>query len=355
MVGGRLFAVRPAGKRSDLPIVTSTFVVQDPLRTKGKDVEVCYGDPVVLVDDDGLVWTYCQGYIGPRSRSEHGELVLTFNRTEAGCREGDPVCYGDTAVSLRDWTRKREIGNFKKSSSKLEGGYLYAGPQAKKLLFEVREPGRSTSDSGEFKNFVQSPSGASIQSGLNEEKLTFVFHIYREGSELKRPLGWNVKLNVWFNLGALNRFDVIEIGSESLGHLKFQSTPPHLPESATMGYTISQPLDVRSSTVLIWKLEPRYTKSESGFLSGNFIVESVWYLVPLLAAYAAMQSGLLDFFFLDTNGNIVGIIYLFLYVASVSAGCYVISNILKHAILRNSPLKAVKAGIRNGLYLSNKI
>ena len=51
--------MRPAGKRSDLPIVTSTFVVQDPLRTKGKDVEVCYGDPVVLVDDDGLVWTYC--------------------------------------------------------------------------------------------------------------------------------------------------------------------------------------------------------------------------------------------------------------------------------------------------------
>ena len=88
--------------------------------------------------------------------------------------------------------------------------------QAKKLLFEVREPGRSTSDSGEFKNLVQSPSGTSLQSGLNEEKLTFVFHILREGSELKRPLGWNVKLNVWFNLGALNRFDVIEIGSENI-------------------------------------------------------------------------------------------------------------------------------------------
>ena len=171
MVGGRLFAVRPAGKKSDLPIVTSTFIVQDPLRTKGNNIEVCYGDPVVLVDDDGLVWTYCQGYIGPRSRSEHGELVLTFHRSEAGCRDGDPVCYRDSAVSLHDWTRKREIGNFKKSTSKLEGGYLYAGTQSKKLLFEIREPGRTTSDSNDNSVFLSPLPAAAI----DEETTTFLF------------------------------------------------------------------------------------------------------------------------------------------------------------------------------------
>ncbi len=335
MVGGRLFAVRPAGKRSDLPIVTSTFVVQDPLRTKGKDIEVYYGDPVVLVDDDGLVWTYCQGYIGPRSRSEHGELVLTFHRSEAGCRDGDPVCYRDTAVSLHDWTRKREIGNFKKSSSKLEGGYLYAGPQAKKLLFEIRESGRTASDSNDSSAFFNSQSigGVMASSSIDEETTTFAFHIMREGERHRRPLGWNVKLNTWVNIGFIGSLDVIEVTSKFLDNLHFQSTPPQLPATAKIGYTISQQLNSKTSTVLIWRLEPKHKKGRNRFMTLEFLIESVWYILPIFAAYVAMQYGLLEYFALDTSGTIDGLIYVVLYIAAVATGCYITANILRYSIL----------------------
>ena len=48
MVGGRLFAVRPAGKRSDLPIVTSTFVVQDPCVRKARTWKYATAIPLSL-------------------------------------------------------------------------------------------------------------------------------------------------------------------------------------------------------------------------------------------------------------------------------------------------------------------
>ena len=65
----------------------------------------------------------------------------------------------------------------------------------------------------------------------------------------------------------------------------------------------------------------------------EFLIESVWYILPIFAAYVAMQYGLLEYFALDTSGTIDGLIYVVLYIAAVATGCYITANILRYSIL----------------------
>ena len=122
---------------------------------------------------------------------------------------------------------------------------------------------------------------------------------------------------------------MIEVTSKFLDNLHFQSTPPQLPATAKIGYTISQHLNSKTSTVLIWRLEPKHKKGRNRFMTLEFLIESVWYILPIFAAYVAMQYGLLEYFALDTSGTIDGLIYVVLYIAAVATGCYKL-NILTY-------------------------
>eukprot|EP00945_MAST-04E_sp_MAST-4E-sp1_P002107 g2107.t1 len=320
---GTLLALRPAGKSADFPVVTATFTVQDPSNEKHNDNEVCYGDPFVLIDDDGLVMSNCLGYVGPRPQSDGGQLVMTFHRS--GGRDGDPVCYRDSEVTLNDWKRKRQFGNFKKGVSKLEGGYLYIGPHSKPISFEIREPGRSTSESGD--DIKTGSENASADRSLK----FFVVRKTFMGSVQRRLRRWNVEVGEWVNLGATHSDDAVEIEG-FLGGEMVETVPPYLPPFATVGYSAS--LVVRKKPLLLatWKWEGSSRKC--GFVNVDMVVEIVWYVVPLIAAFVAMHQGALDVVWLDTKGFSSGLFRVFLYICAVASCCHSIARAIVFAVER---------------------
>lgn len=139
---GTLVAVPPIGAggsphfRPSTFTITATVDVDDEVLTRQKmsELPLKYGDIFVLVDDQGLVWnnhlTFAAAYIGPRPRGFTGEMTVSVSH--ASKRSGEPVLYGDAfSIDVQESHRWRQgvskrITNFKKSSSKLVGGYLVA-------------------------------------------------------------------------------------------------------------------------------------------------------------------------------------------------------------------------------------
>jgi hypothetical protein len=307
---GTLVAVRPAGKDADFPISISTFTVQDPMNTRGRDVEVCYGDKLVLVDEDGHVWSYCNGYVCPRDRVESEELIIAFRRE--GGRDGDPVCYRDVGVSIYDCKRKYRVGNYKKVASRLTGGYMYAGPGSKLLIFEIREPGRLRSDSEESSRDMR-PSHA-----------TFSIYVTPQGKDKRQLRAWNVQLRMWTNPGFIGSNDTVEIEG-IMGAEPFVTVCPMLPEGVQVGYQVSQTFHAKTSLSLVWQYD-----TEDRSMGGNF-VESVWSLVPLLAAFLAIRHGVFEDLWLGTDSAMSAILHIIAYICCMASVCHVVARFVASA------------------------
>ena len=100
-IKGHLCAISPLKNDDDSVFTESTFTIHRPAAGKGEFVSggggvqvgtpVKYGDTLVLVDQDGLVWNNkpagsasmtVTGYVGPRARGQRGEMHITFARDD---------------------------------------------------------------------------------------------------------------------------------------------------------------------------------------------------------------------------------------------------------------------------------
>jgi hypothetical protein len=151
---GTLVAVPPIGAAGSPHFRPSTFTVTSIVaddsevltRQRLSELPLNYGDVFVLVDDQGCVWNnrlgIAAGYVGPRPRGWTGEMTVSFSH--ASKRAGEPVLYGDVLfIDVQDSFRSRttstkRITNFKKSSSKLVGGYLVSDGSGIALSFVPR-------------------------------------------------------------------------------------------------------------------------------------------------------------------------------------------------------------------------
>ena len=107
-----------------------------PMSTQNsKSVPLRYGDPFILIDQNGLVWnnrvstSIKYNYIGPRKRFARGEMTLTF--AASGARQkGDVVRCGDRlCIDVVDANRTQQkynqrLTNSKRAASSLIGGYI---------------------------------------------------------------------------------------------------------------------------------------------------------------------------------------------------------------------------------------
>lgn len=83
---GRLMvAVPPMGPEQQHLFAESSFEVVDPTGAKKEGELLCYGDEVVLVDDQKMVWNNAQGEvggIGPKVPGSRGEMHISFRRLQ---------------------------------------------------------------------------------------------------------------------------------------------------------------------------------------------------------------------------------------------------------------------------------
>ena len=100
-IKGHLCAISPLKNDDDSVFTESTFTIHRPAAGKGEGgggsgaqvgTPVKYGDTLVLVDQDGLVWNNkpagsasmtVTGYVGPRARRQRGEMHITFARDDS--------------------------------------------------------------------------------------------------------------------------------------------------------------------------------------------------------------------------------------------------------------------------------
>lgn len=133
---GILSSIPPLGEGLDHLFCQETYEILDPYgrREPGKDI-VHYGEPVVLVNQYGMVWNNktggITGYIGPRPRHLPGELYLRFERPFESAKEKNPIRYGDDHITIHIVSSNRHtthfdkvLTNFKKSTSSTLGGYI---------------------------------------------------------------------------------------------------------------------------------------------------------------------------------------------------------------------------------------
>ncbi|TMW65327.1 hypothetical protein Poli38472_007969 [Pythium oligandrum] len=195
---GILNCVSPLGGKLDGLFYEDEYLVLDPANVKAPGDIVEYGQPVVLVNQHGMVWNNktggITGYVGPRQRGIPGEMFVSFRRwspplskkekresatTTAplsgppgserdvstasinsssslissgssssvmfdGVTDG-PVRFGDqhVVVTVVESNRhsqmfNKRLTNFKKPTSKIVGGYICCDGKGTELRFTIR-------------------------------------------------------------------------------------------------------------------------------------------------------------------------------------------------------------------------
>eukprot|EP00039_Didymoeca_costata_P032060 m.36674 g.36674 ORF g.36674 m.36674 type:complete len:800 (-) comp9173_c0_seq1:1355-3754(-) len=119
-------------------------------------IGLCYGEPVILVDQDGNVWNNKTSssiggtnFIGPRPRGRLGELSIVMHSKVK--KDGKPICVGDSHVkmiihdSLGGRTGMgKELRAFKRTSSQTVGGYLCSSDSGFAFSVTIRKPKLAT-------------------------------------------------------------------------------------------------------------------------------------------------------------------------------------------------------------------
>ena len=148
-------AVPPIGENAKGQFVAAVYQLVDPHETQanpstGRSVK--YGDPVVLVDENGnalnnKVGGFFEGYLGPKPRGKTGECFMSFHLPG---KERLPMQYGepDVFIQIDDSHRYRSgynnrLSNYKTYSSKVVGGYVVCDGSGTELLFTLARSTRS--------------------------------------------------------------------------------------------------------------------------------------------------------------------------------------------------------------------
>ncbi len=149
--GSVRLAVPPIGKAATGTFTPSIFQLVDPHETDrnpsyGRSVK--YGDPVVLIDENGnalnnKVGGFFEGYIGPKARGKSGECFVSFHTPG---KERLPMQYGDAEVSIQvDESHRHRtsyncrLSNYKSYSSKVVGGYVVCDGSGSDLTFTLHK------------------------------------------------------------------------------------------------------------------------------------------------------------------------------------------------------------------------
>jgi len=120
--------------------------------------ELRYGDKIQLCDELGRIWCQDGGYAAPKRRTEIREKTegrLIFHRMHQGSREGDIVHFGENNILIEALAPKshklRPIRNYKRSTSRLVGGYLSCNGVGRPIHFTIfRDAAASTEEKNRF-------------------------------------------------------------------------------------------------------------------------------------------------------------------------------------------------------------
>uniref|UniRef100_M4B677 CRAL-TRIO domain-containing protein n=1 Tax=Hyaloperonospora arabidopsidis (strain Emoy2) TaxID=559515 RepID=M4B677_HYAAE len=185
---GILSCVPPLGPNFQHLFAEDEFVVVHPNgQQHSSEDQVYYGDPLVLVNQHGMVWNNktggITGYVGPRPRGISGEMFVCFaqgsadeemeksSRKDKGNKldklkasvttsalsmsgslsvvksyktEAGPVCFGDSDVAItvvesnrRSQVFNRRLSNYKKATSRIAGGYICCDGSGTELRFSI--------------------------------------------------------------------------------------------------------------------------------------------------------------------------------------------------------------------------
>lgn len=126
-------AIPPIGQNAPGTFTESRFRVESAEGRKKKGESVKYGDVVVLVDANGMVWNnkaggFFEGYLVPKERGTPGEVYVALHKTGKTGSEmlyNDPGVYIDVVQSHRYRTSfNNRLTNYRTSKSKCFGGYV---------------------------------------------------------------------------------------------------------------------------------------------------------------------------------------------------------------------------------------
>ncbi|KAF1788692.1 Tubulin--tyrosine ligase-like protein 12 [Phytophthora cactorum] len=178
--------VPPLGPKLQQLFTEDEFLVLHPSDQRSRGENVLYGEPLVLVNQHGMVWNNktggITGYVGPRPRNVPGEMFVCFTKVPAGVgvtkskkdkgdkldkltssastsvlsasgslsmsenleTETGPVCFGDSNVAITVVESNRHsqmfnkrLSNFKKPTSKIAGGYICCDGKGTELRFAI--------------------------------------------------------------------------------------------------------------------------------------------------------------------------------------------------------------------------
>ncbi|ETL79931.1 hypothetical protein L917_19533 [Phytophthora nicotianae] len=181
---GILSCVPPLGPKLQQLFTEDEFLVLHPSGQRSQGENVLYGEPLVLINQHGMVWNNktggITGYVGPRPRGVPGEMYVCFTKIPAGVgvtknkkdkgdkldkltsststlsasgslsmsenpeTETGPVCFGDANVAITVVESNRHsqmfnkrLSNFKKPTSKIAGGYICCDGKGTELRFAI--------------------------------------------------------------------------------------------------------------------------------------------------------------------------------------------------------------------------
>ncbi|KAL7998007.1 putative CRAL-TRIO lipid binding domain, tubulin-tyrosine ligase/Tubulin polyglutamylase [Plasmopara halstedii] len=184
---GILSCVPPLGPKLQQLFTEDEFLVLHPSDQRSHGENVLYGEPLVLVNQHGMVWNNktggITGYVGPRPRGVPGEIFVCFTKVPEGVgviksskkdkvnkverstirasfsasstsdklsmseypeTESSPVYFGDTNVAITVVESNRHsqmfnkrLSNFKKPTSRIVGGYICCDGRGTELRFSI--------------------------------------------------------------------------------------------------------------------------------------------------------------------------------------------------------------------------
>ncbi|KAE9046070.1 hypothetical protein PR001_g1830 [Phytophthora rubi] len=185
---GILSCVPPLGAKLQPLFTEDEFLVLHPTEQRATGDHVQYGEPLVLVNQHGMVWNNktggITGYVGPRPRGVPGEMFVSFTKLPPGVgvaksskkdkdkadkltastsasvlsasgsasvsmsesleSELGPVCFGDSNVAITVVESNRHsqmfnkrLSNFKKPTSHIAGGYICCDGKGTELRFTI--------------------------------------------------------------------------------------------------------------------------------------------------------------------------------------------------------------------------
>ncbi|KAI9979491.1 hypothetical protein PInf_029368 [Phytophthora infestans] len=176
---GILSCVPPLGPKLQQLFTEDEFQVLHPTDQRSQGDTVLYGEPLVLINQRGMVWNNktggITGYVGPqtsqcawrdfrvsgvtKNKKDKGDKLdklASFASTSALSASGSlsmsetpetesgPVCFGDSNVAITVVESNRHsqmfnkrLSNFKKPTSKIAGGYICCDGKGTELRFAI--------------------------------------------------------------------------------------------------------------------------------------------------------------------------------------------------------------------------